>query len=87
MAQSTKCVCAQSDQSLRCPYEETLGPELSSERTAKTLIRLGGCAQSDLSLRWVHIHFVDFVMSRLNASLTILKISCKNDHNKHYVCQ
>ena len=34
---------AQSDQSLRCPHEETLGPWLSLERTAKTLIRLDGC--------------------------------------------
>ena len=28
--------------SLRCPHEETLGPKLPIERTAKTLIRLGG---------------------------------------------
>ena len=28
--------------SLRCPPEETLGPQLSIKRTAKTLIRLGG---------------------------------------------
>ena len=34
---------AQSDQSLRCPREESLGPELLIERTAKTLIRLDGC--------------------------------------------
>ena len=34
---------AQSDQSLRCPHEDTLGPQLPTERTAKTLIRLGGC--------------------------------------------
>ena len=34
---------ALSDQSLRCPYEETLGPQLPTERTAKTLIRLSGC--------------------------------------------
>ena len=33
---------AQSDQSLRCPHEENLGPKLHVERTAKTLIRLGG---------------------------------------------
>ena len=32
-----------SDQSLRCPHEETLGPYLPIERTAKTLIRLGRC--------------------------------------------
>ena len=29
--------------SLRCPHEETLGAQLPTERTAKTLIRLGGC--------------------------------------------
>ena len=34
---------AQSDQSLRCPHEESLGPKLPNKRTAKTLIRLGGC--------------------------------------------
>ena len=34
---------AQSDQSLLCPHEESLGPWLPTERTAKTLIRLGGC--------------------------------------------
>ena len=37
------CVSAQSDQSRHCPNEEALGPWLPSERTAKTLIRLGGC--------------------------------------------
>ena len=37
------CASAQSDQSLRCPHEETLGPQLPIEHTAKTLIRLGGC--------------------------------------------
>ena len=31
------------NQSLRCPHEESLGPFLTIERTAKTLIRLGGC--------------------------------------------
>ena len=34
---------AQSEQSLRSPHEETLGPKLPIECTAKTLIRLGGC--------------------------------------------
>ena len=33
----------QADHSLRCPHEQTLGPQLPTERTAKTLIRLGGC--------------------------------------------
>ena len=32
---------AQSDQSLRCPHEETLGPSLPSAQ--RRLIRLGGC--------------------------------------------
>ena len=34
---------AQTDQSLRCPHEDTLNPKLPIERTTKTLIRLGGC--------------------------------------------
>ena len=34
---------AQSDQSLRCPHYESLVPELPTERSAKTLIRLDGC--------------------------------------------
>ena len=34
---------AQSDQSLRCPHEEILCHQLPIERTAKTLIRFGGC--------------------------------------------
>ena len=29
--------------SLRCPHEETLGPQLPIEHTAKTPVRLGGC--------------------------------------------
>ena len=64
MTKPTKWLCvqrrlrsAQSDQSLRCPHEESLGPQLPIERTVKT--------QADLSLRWAHSHFVGFVMSRL----------------------
>ena len=34
---------AQSDQGLRCPHEESLGPRLPIEHTAKMLIRLGEC--------------------------------------------
>ena len=52
MTKPTKWLCAQrrlrsawasaqSDQSLRCPHEESLVPYLPIERTAKTLIRLG----------------------------------------------
>ena len=33
----------QSDQSLRCTHEVTLGPQLPIECTAKTLIRMDGC--------------------------------------------
>ena len=46
---------AQSDQILRCPHEESLGPSLPIERTAKTLIRLGGCSgwsESSLGAHW-----------------------------------
>ena len=31
---------AQSDQSLHCPHEESFGPDLPTERTAKTLISI-----------------------------------------------
>ena len=71
MTKPTKWVCAQrrlgsawasaqSDQSLRCPHEESLGPWLPIKRTAKTQI-----TQTDLSLRWAQSHIVGFVMSRL----------------------
>ena len=54
MTKPTKWLCAprrlrsawasaQSDQSLCCLHEESLGPKLPTERTAKTLIRLSGC--------------------------------------------
>ena len=39
-----KTASAQSDQSFRCPREESLGPYLPTERTLKTMIRLGGCS-------------------------------------------
>ena len=47
-------VSAQSDQSLRCPHEEALGPWLPIKRTAKTLIRLGGCPGWSQSLLGAH---------------------------------
>ena len=34
---------SKTDQSLRCPHEESLGPYLPIKRTAKTLIKLGEC--------------------------------------------
>ena len=52
MTKPTKRLCTQqrsawasakSDKSLRCPHEETSGPQLLIEPTAKTLIRLCGC--------------------------------------------
>ena len=51
MTKPTKWLCAQrklrssaqSDQSLRCPHEESLDLKLPIGRTAKTLFRLGGC--------------------------------------------
>ena len=47
----TAWASAQSDQSLRCAHSESLGPKLPFERTAKTLIRSGGCpAWSESSL-------------------------------------
>ena len=65
MTKPTKCVyaqrrlrsawaSAQSDQSLRCPHEETLGPKLPIERTERTLIRLGGCPGWSESSLGVH---------------------------------
>ena len=44
---TNKMVCALSEdsdqlgQSLRCPHEESLGPKLPNERTAKTLDQTG----------------------------------------------
>ena len=45
---------AQSDQSLSCPPKEIFGPKLYTERTAKTLIRLGGCPGWSESLLGAH---------------------------------
>ena len=58
-------LCAQSDQSLRCPHEETLGPQLPIEHTAKT-------DQTGWKPRLIRVftrhkgHFVGFVMWWLN---------------------
>ena len=46
---------AQSEQSLRCPPEESLGLKPSIERTAKTLIRLGECPGWSESLLGAHV--------------------------------
>ena len=55
MTKQTKWLCAQRKLiSLRCPREETLGPWLPTERTTKTLIRLGGCPGWSESLLGIH---------------------------------
>ena len=55
---------AQSDQSLRCPLEESwvISYPLSTQRR---LWLDWADAQADSSLRWAHSHFVGFVMSWL----------------------
>ena len=47
---------------VRCPHEESLGAELPTERTAKTLIRLGGCLGWSESSLGAHAIFLRFVM-------------------------
>ena len=42
--QKSACVFAHSDQSLRCPHEQTLPPWLPKMRSVKILIRLRKCA-------------------------------------------
>ena len=66
MIKATKWLCFQisvqsSLISLRCPHEESLGPQLPIEGTAKTLIRLGRC------LGWPE--------SSLGAHVTLLVLS------------
>ena len=80
MTKPTKCVCAQrrlrsawasaqSDQSLRCPHEESLGPELPTERTAKTLMHSEDSDQTGRMprLTWVFA----------GRTLTLLVLSCR----------
>ena len=52
----------QSDQSLRCPHEETLVLCLPAERTSKTLLRLGGYPGWPECSLGAHYIFVGFVM-------------------------
>ena len=59
---------AQSDQSLRCPHEESLDtpPPFSYPLSAQRRLWSDWAdAQADLSLRWAHTHFVGFVTRRL----------------------
>ena len=61
---------AESDQSFRCPHDETLGPQLPIERTAKTQIRLGGCPG------WSE--------SSLGAHVILMVLSCGGSYIVHY---
>ena len=78
---------AQSDQSFRCPHEESLGPYLPIERTSKTLIRLGGCpgwSESSLGakiillvLSWRDSYTLDVhLLSNKNARVEKKKCRC-----------
>ena len=54
----------QSDQSLPCPHEESLGPQLPIKRTAKT-DQTGRMPRLIRVFAWRTCHFVGFVMRRL----------------------
>ena len=76
------CACEDSDLPGH-PHEESLGPELPIEGTAKTLIRLGrclGCSESSLSTQ----PFVGFVMRRLIYSQKSLFIPKKFIYSQKY---
>ena len=85
MTKPTKWVCAQrrlrsawayaqSDQSLGCPHEETLGPQLPTERTARTPIRLGGCpGWSESSLCTCHFFWFCYEVAHI---LVIFQLKC-----------
>ena len=91
MTKPTKWVCAQqrlgsawasaqSDQSLRCLHEESLGPLLAIKRTAKTLIRLGGCpGWSESSLGAHSFCWFCHVAPRM-LRCTLLLSLCKLEH-------
>ena len=74
---------AQSDQSLRCPHEESLCPSLPIEHTAKTLIKLGGYpgwSESSLSAKSIswfchvaaHLCLTSYTMKGLQNSSPLL---------------
>ena len=75
---------AQSDQSLRCPHEESLGPWVLSYplSTQRSLWSDWADAQADLSLRWAHSHFVGFVMRRLKSVALISLLQEHDSGNK-----
>ena len=53
------CASTHSDQGLRCPHKETLGPQLHIERMRRLCLDWTD-AQADLSLRWAHTPFCWF---------------------------
>ena len=64
---------AQSNQSLRCPHEESLGPYLPIECTAKTMIWLGGCPCmcTQQRLRSAFFAFFD-ILTKINVFSSVL---------------
>ena len=62
---SIRAFATQSDQSLRCPHEETLDLKLPIEHTVKTQIRLGRCPGWAESSLGAHVILLVFVMQRL----------------------
>ena len=77
--------CAQSDQSLCCPHEETLslGLKLPIERTAKTLIRLGGCPGWSESSMDTLVILLLLSCRGSNVSLFVLNMSSKRTYLPH----
>ena len=67
---------AQSDQSLRCPHEESLCPQLPIERKGKTLIRLGGCPGWSESLLGIHVILLVLSWGGSNSDKRITSIGC-----------
>ena len=91
MTKQTKWLCvqrrlrsawasAQSDQSLRCPRVETFRSQLPTGRTAKTLIRLGGCRDWTESSLGAHSFcwFCHVVAHFLNACHPFRLSECMN---------
>ena len=64
-----------------CPHEETLGPQLPIECTAKTLIRSDWAdAWADLSLCWAHRSFCWFCQKKAQTcSSTLIKVQFDQD--------
>ena len=61
-------------QSIRCPIEETLGPKLPIERTAKTMSSLRQWLRQ-ICLRWTHMSFVWFYHAPAHSSSSLLHFS------------